>query len=46
VDFAGGPQVLVGAGRFFGSITSGPATMGLVHGLGWRGVVTVGASTF
>lgn len=28
-DFAGGPQVAVGAGSFFGALTAGPTTMGI-----------------
>lgn len=29
-DFAGGPQLVIGSGRFFGAITAGPTTMGMI----------------
>jgi hypothetical protein len=44
-DFAGGPQVLVGSSHFFGAITGGPATMGVVDKLGWTAVATIGGTT-
>src|SRR5262249_10974024 len=44
-DFAGGPQLLVGSGRFFGALTAGPATMGGVSNVGWTAVVSIGGTT-
>lgn len=41
-DFAGGPQVLVGAQNFYGSVTGGPATMGVENNIGWTSIVAVG----
>jgi hypothetical protein len=45
-DFAGGPQVMVVRGPFFAALTGGPATMGVYHGVGLTGVVTLGGSAF
>lgn len=44
-DFAGGPQLLVGTGHFFGALTAGPATMGMLSGVGWTGVLSFGGAT-
>jgi hypothetical protein len=45
-DYAGGAQVLVSWGNFFGALTAGPTTMGVSDTkAGWMGVVTVGAVT-
>lgn len=45
-DFAAGPQVLFGTGRFFAAVTGGPATMAIAdRSLGWTGVVTIGGTT-
>lgn len=45
-DFAAGPQVLVGSKNFFGSVTAGPATMGLLgENIGWTAIVSVGGTT-
>jgi len=44
-DFAGGPQLLVGASRFFGALTAGPATMGVETRVGFTALATVGGST-
>jgi hypothetical protein len=45
-DFAGGPQIVVGGEHAFGSLTAGPATMGLTTAgaVGWTGVVSVGGT--
>lgn len=46
-DFAGGPQVVVGSKSFFGSLTGGPATMGLISDrVGWNVIASVGGTTF
>jgi hypothetical protein len=42
-DFAGGPQLLVGSGAFFGALTTGPTTMGVASGVGWTAIATLGA---
>lgn len=44
-DFAAGPQVLVGSSHFFGSFTSGAATMGVVNQVGWTSILSIGGST-
>jgi hypothetical protein len=45
-DFAGGPQVLVGSGHFFGAVTGGPATMGVAAPIvGWTSIVSFGGTT-
>jgi hypothetical protein len=45
-DFAGGPQVVVGTGHFFGALTGGPATMGVTSSgvLGWTLVASLGGA--
>lgn len=45
-DFAGGPQIVVGTGHFFASLTSGPTTMGLTtpNVVGWTAVASVGGA--
>ena len=45
-DFAGGPQIAIGSGHFFGSLTAGPATMGITKAgvVGWNGLATFGAT--
>ncbi len=46
-DFAAGPQIVIGSRRFYGALTGGPATMGLVSAnVGWTVVASVGGSTF
>ena len=46
-DFAGGPQLIVGSKSFFGSLTGGPATMGLISdSVGWNVIASVGGTTF
>jgi hypothetical protein len=46
-DFAGGPQVIFGSKRLFGSLTAGPATMGVItSSIGWTAVASVGGATF
>jgi hypothetical protein len=44
-DFAGGPQVVLGTNRFFGALTAGPATMGVLSNVGWTAIVSVGGAT-
>jgi hypothetical protein len=44
-DFAGGPQLLLGSDRFFGALTAGPATMGVLSNVGWTAIVSVGGAT-
>jgi hypothetical protein len=43
-DFAAGPQVVIGSSHFFGSLTAGPATMGITDRTmtGWTAVLSVG----
>jgi hypothetical protein len=45
-DFAAGPQLLVGQSHFFGSLTAGPATMGVASGIGWTAIASVGGVSF
>ena len=46
-DFAAGPQVLFGMQNFFGSVTAGPATMGLTSSaIGWAALASFGGTTF
>jgi hypothetical protein len=43
-DIAGGPQVLVHWKNFFGAVTAGPTTMGVIDPhAGWMALVSVGA---
>ncbi|MEO6576175.1 MAG: hypothetical protein ABIP89_20135 [Polyangiaceae bacterium] len=45
-DFAAGPQAILGSKNFFGSVTGGPATMGLVSDrVGWNAIASVGGTT-
>ena len=45
-DFAAGPQIMIGSKAFFGALTGGPATMGLLSpNLGWTVVASVGGAT-
>ena len=44
-DFAGGPQVLLGASSFYFSLTGGPATMGVQNDVGWTSLVSIGGTT-
>jgi hypothetical protein len=45
-DVAAGPQLLVGSQRFFGALTGGPTTIGLLsEHVGWQTVLTVGGAT-
>ena len=43
-DFVAGPQVLVGSSTFFGSLTGGVATMGVVNQVGWTSIVAIGGA--
>jgi hypothetical protein len=45
-DFAGGPQIVVGRGHVFGSLTAGPTTMGITAAsvVGWTAVASVGGA--
>lgn len=45
-DFAGGPQIVIGTGHFFGALTGGPATMGVASSgvVGWTLVASVGGA--
>lgn len=46
-DFAAGPQAILGTKSFFGSLTAGPATMGLLsNAVGWNAIASVGGTTF
>ena len=46
-DFAAGPQALLAWDRWFGSVTAGPATTGVVsRNVGWLAMLSVGASAF
>jgi hypothetical protein len=45
-DFAAGLQAMLGTNIFFGTLTAGPATMGLLSDrLGWNAIVSVGGTT-
>ena len=45
-DIAGGPQVLLHWRNFFGAITAGPTTVGVIdHSAGWMALLSVGAVT-
>lgn len=45
-DFACGPQLIVGSKSFFGSLTFGPATTGLLGDrVGWNVIASVGGTT-
>ena len=45
-DFAAGPQIMIGSKAFFGALTGGPATMGLLSpNLGWTVIATIGGAT-
>jgi hypothetical protein len=43
-DAAGGPQIMIGTGRFFGALTAGPSTMGIASTgvVGWTAIVSLG----
>jgi len=45
-DAAGGPQVMVGSGHFFGALTGGPTTMGVTSSsvVGWTLVASLGGA--
>lgn len=45
-DAAGGPQILIGTGHFFGSLTGGPTTMGVTSSgiVGWTLVASLGGA--
>ena len=46
-DFAAGPQAMVAWDRWYGSLTAGPATTGLVsRNVGWLAILSVGAVAF
>ncbi len=44
-DFAAGPQVIIGSSNFFGSVTTGAATTGIVNQVGWTSILSIGGST-
>ena len=44
-DFAAGPQVIIGSSNFFGSVTTGAATMGITNQVGWTSILSIGGST-
>jgi hypothetical protein len=45
-DWSAGPQLLVGSRTFFGALTSGPTTVGLVSDrVGWNAILSIGGST-
>jgi hypothetical protein len=45
-DFAGGPQVLVSWKNFFGALTAGPTTMGVIDKrVGWMAIASLGGVT-
>jgi hypothetical protein len=41
-DAVGGPEVVVSLDRFFGALLVGPTTVGVVDGVGFGGLVTIG----
>jgi hypothetical protein len=46
-DFAAGPQSTLVWNRFYGSLTAGPATAGLLsRNVGWSAMMSLGAATF
>ncbi|MET0591509.1 MAG: hypothetical protein ABW133_02345 [Polyangiaceae bacterium] len=46
-DFAAGPQVMVVSERFFGALTVGPSTTGLVtNNVGWLAMLSLGGTSF
>jgi hypothetical protein len=46
-DFAAGPQAIAVFDRFYGSMTAGPTTTGLLTGdIGWTAMVSVGGVAF
>jgi hypothetical protein len=46
-DAVGGAQLLMATNHFFGSLTTGPTTVGLVSDrIGWNALVSLGGSTF
>ena len=46
-DFAAGPQVLAYSGNFFGALTAGPTSIGLLsQNVGFTAIVSVGGTTF
>jgi hypothetical protein len=46
-DFAAGPQAIFAMDRWYGSVTAGPATTGLVSSsVGWLAMLSVGAAAF
>jgi hypothetical protein len=46
-DFAAGPQFLAYSGNFFGAVTAGPTTMGLISDkVGYTALLSVGGTTF
>jgi hypothetical protein len=45
-DFTAGPQLVLGSGHFYGALTAGPATFGLLgHSVGFSSVLTIGGTT-
>jgi hypothetical protein len=46
-DFAAGPQLVAFVDRFYGSLTAGPTTMGLLStDIGWSAMFSVGGAAF
>lgn len=46
-DFSAGPQALLGSRHFFGSLTGGPTTTGLLSDhVGWNVLLALGGTTF
>jgi hypothetical protein len=44
-DFAGGPQLSLGSGHFYGALTAGPATMGMLSdSLGFSSLLCLGGT--
>lgn len=44
-DFVGGPQAMIAFGRFYGAATAGPSTVDVASGIGWTGMLTLGAAS-
>jgi hypothetical protein len=45
-DFAAGPQLVIGSGSFYGALTAGPTTEGLLtNAVGFTSVLSFGGTT-
>jgi hypothetical protein len=44
-DFQAGPQLLVGLGHFYTTLTAGPSTTGVGNGVGFTTIAAVGGTT-